>query len=111
LLRYALTIPPEYKQRPDGTQKIEKWIFRKAYENLLPDSIVWRSKQEFSQGSGSAGVLPAYFEGQITDNELTEARLEHPFIRTKEELHYFRLFTGYFGSSHAVQTVGQWICV
>ena len=111
LLQYALTIPPEYKQRPDGTQKIEKWIFRKAYENLLPDSIVWRSKQEFSQGSGSAGVLPAYFEGQITDNELTEARLEHPFIRTKEELHYFRLFTGYFGSSHAVQTVGQWICV
>lgn len=111
LLRYALTIPPEYKQRPDGTQKVEKWIFRKAYEHILPDSIVWRSKQEFSQGSGSAGVLPAYFEEQVADHELREARLKHPFIRTKEELHYFRLFTGYFGSSHAVQTVGQWICV
>jgi len=111
LLRYALTIPPEYKQRPDGDQKVEKWIFRKAYENILPDSIVWRGKQEFSQGSGSAGVLPAYFEEQVADHELTEARLKHPFIRTKEELHYFRLFTGYFGSSHAVQTVGQWICV
>ncbi len=111
LLRYALTIPPEYKQRPDGAHKIEKWIFRKAYEGLLPDSIVWRSKQEFSQGSGSAGVLPAYFEEQVADHELTKARLEHPFIRTKEELHYFRLFTKHFGSSHAVQTVGQWICV
>ena len=109
LLQYSLTIPPRYKQKPEGSQKIEKWIFRKAYESLLPESVVWRSKQEFSQGSGSAGVLPAYFEEQISDHELAEAQANYPLIRSKEELHYFRLFTEYFGVDKAVETVGQWL--
>ncbi|HEY56846.1 MAG TPA: asparagine synthetase B, partial [Dehalococcoidia bacterium] len=111
LLGYALAIAPEYKQMPDGAEKIEKWIFRKAYENQLPQSIVWRRKQEFSQGSGSADVLTAHFEQQIPDRELAEAQAAQPLIRSKEELHYFRLFTGYFGTGHAVRTVGQWLCL
>jgi asparagine synthase (glutamine-hydrolysing) len=108
LLQYAMAIPPQYKQKPEGSEKIEKWIFRKAYENLLPESMVWRSKQEFSQGSGSAKVLPAYFEEQIPDHELAEAQARYSIIRSKEELYYFRLFTDYFGDTHAVATVGQW---
>ncbi|MBA7700605.1 Asparagine synthetase B [glutamine-hydrolyzing] [subsurface metagenome] len=108
LLRYSMAIPPQYKQMPEGSEKIEKWIFRKAYENLLPESIVWRSKQEFSQGSGSARVLPAYFEEHIPDDELAEAQARYPIIRSKEELYYFRLFTKRFGADRAVSTVGQW---
>jgi asparagine synthase (glutamine-hydrolysing) len=108
LLQYSMAIPPQYKQKPDGSQRIEKWIFRKAYENLLPEPVVWRSKQEFSQGSGSANVLPAYFEEHIPGHELAEAQAEYPIIRSKEELYYFRLFTKYFGAEHAVETVGQW---
>jgi asparagine synthase (glutamine-hydrolysing) len=112
LLNYALAIAPDYKQMPDGDEKIEKWIFRKAYQNHLPQSIVWRRKQEFSQGSGSADVLTAYFEEQIPDRELAEAQAREPLVRSKEELHYFRLFTGYFGTGrHAVSTVGQWLCL
>ncbi|MFC1903059.1 asparagine synthase-related protein [Chloroflexota bacterium] len=111
LLQYSMTIPPKYKQMPDGSQKIEKWIFRKAYESILPESIVWRSKQEFSQGSGSAQVLPAYFEEQIPDQELAEAQANYPILRSKEELYYFRLFTQHFGTERAVETVGQWICL
>ena len=109
LLNYSLTVPPQYKQHPNGAHKIEKWIFRKAYEGLLPDSIVWRSKQEFSQGSGSADVLPGYFEKQYSDGELAEAQAKHPIIRSKEELYYFNLFTKHFGEGHAVNTVGQWL--
>ncbi len=104
-----MSVPPEYKQKPEGEGKIEKWIFRKAYEGLLPDAIVWRIKQEFSQGSGSAGVMPQYFESSIGNNELEEARRKYPFIRSKEEWHYFRIFTGHFGTGHTVDTVGQWI--
>ena len=107
LLSDAMAIPPEYKMMPEDG--IEKWIFRKAYEKLLPQSIVWRSKQEFSQGSGSAAVLTAYFDEHISDLELVEAQKEHPVVRSKEELSYFRLFIGHFGSQQAVQTVGQWI--
>jgi len=110
LLQYSMTIPPQYKQKPEANRKIEKWIFRKAYEDLLPQSIVWRSKQEFSQGSGSADVLPAYFEEQISDRELAEAQDKYPMVRSKEELYYFNLFTEYFGvNHHALKTVGQWV--
>ena len=111
LLSYAMAIPPEYKQRPEGDQKIEKWIFRKAFESILPEGVVWRVKQEFSQGSGSASVLPAYFEGFISDQELARAQANCPIVRSKEELYYFRIFTEHFGSRHAVETVGQWICL
>ena len=106
-----MAIPPEYKQKPEGNRKIEKWIFRKAYESLLPESIVWRSKQEFSQGSGSAALLPEYFEGEIEDDVLKEAQAKYPIIRSKEELYYFRLFTEYYGDRSAVNTVGQWITI
>lgn len=109
LLEYSLAIPAEYKQKPDGNRKIEKWIFRKAFESLLPNSIVWRLKQEFSQGSGSSSKLPDCFETLITDSELSEAQAEYPIIRSKEELYYFRIFTEYFGANNAVKTVGQWV--
>ena len=109
LLNYSLGIAPEYKQRPVPQGKIEKWIFRKAFESMLPEKIVWRLKQEFSQGSGSAGLLPAYFEDVIPDSELAEAQATHPIIRSKEELYYFRIFSERFGAGKAMETVGQWI--
>ena len=111
LLDYALAIPPEYKQRSEGGQKIEKWIFRKAFESLLPEAVAWGVKREFSQGSGSAELLPAYLEEKVADGELAEAQAEYPMIRSKEELYYFRIFTEHFGTHRAVETVGQWVCV
>jgi asparagine synthase (glutamine-hydrolysing) len=111
LLDYALAIPPEYKQRSEGGQKIEKWIFRKAFDSLLPEAVLWRVKREFSQGSGSAELLPAYLEEKIADGELAEAQAEYPMIRSKEELYYFRIFTEHFGTHRAVETVGQWVWV
>jgi asparagine synthase (glutamine-hydrolysing) len=111
LLNYALSIPLEYKQKPEGNQKIEKWIFRKAFEHILPQTVVWRLKQEFSQGSGCASLLPSYFEDAISDNELAEAQVQYPMIRSKEEFYYFRIFIHCFGSQRAVETVGQWVCL
>ncbi len=109
LLNFALSLSPELKQKPDGDQKIEKYIFRKVFENDLPTEIVWRLKQEFSQGSGSAALLPGYFEQTVTDKELAEVQKEFPIVRSKEEMFYFKLFTKHFGSGSAVDTVGQWI--
>jgi asparagine synthase (glutamine-hydrolysing) len=109
LLDYALAIPPEYKQRPESGGKIEKWIFRKAFESFLPEEIVWRFKQEFSQGSGAADLLPAHFEHMISDSQLAEAQSTYPIVRSKEELYYFRVFAEHFGTGKAIETVGQWI--
>ena len=108
LFRYTLAIPAEYKQKPVGNDKVEKWIFRKAYEPFLPAVITQRVKQEFSQGSGSAALLPSYFENLIGDDELSKAQSKNSIIRSKEELYYFQIFTDNFGDGQAVETVGQW---
>ncbi|MBT8407128.1 MAG: hypothetical protein KJP05_06705 [Deltaproteobacteria bacterium] len=108
LFRYMLAIPAEYKQKPVGNDKVEKWIFRKAFEPFLPAAITQRVKQEFSQGSGSAALLPSYFENLIGDDELSKAQSKNSIIRSKEELYYFRIFTDNFGDGKAVETVGQW---
>lgn len=109
LLTYALQIPARFKQKPEGSGKTEKWIFRKAYEEMLPESIVWRGKQEFSQGSGSADLLPSYFDELIDDQEFAEARQRYPMVRSKEEWYYFQIFIEHFGDGNAVATVGQWV--
>ena len=109
LLDYALSIPPEHKVKPEKDKKVEKWIFRKAFEKDLPESVVWRLKQEFSQGSGSADVLPAYFENVISNEEFDAEREKYPVIRSKEELFYFRIFKKHFNDSAAAETVGQWV--
>jgi asparagine synthase (glutamine-hydrolysing) len=111
LLRYVLAVPSEYKQKSDGDQKIEKWIFRKAFEQSLPEIITWRLKQEFSQGSGTADILPSYFEDIVSDEALRSAQADYPIIRSKEELYYFDIFTRHFGRGRAIDTVGQWLRV
>jgi len=109
LFRYVLAVTSEYKQKQEGDQKIEKWIFRKAFEQYLPEAITKRVKQEFSQGSGSADVLPSYFEKAVDTKEFKSARVDYPMIRSKEEFYYFQIFTKHFGRGRAVDTVGQWI--
>jgi asparagine synthase (glutamine-hydrolysing) len=109
LLNYSLSLPPEYKIKDNGKDKVEKWIFRKSFENDLPESVVWRLKQEFSQGSGSADVLPSHFEPIVSDEDLAAVQSEFPIIRSKEECYYFNIFREHFSSSQAVNTVGQWV--
>ncbi|HUT42975.1 MAG TPA: asparagine synthase-related protein [Desulfobacterales bacterium] len=109
LLQYAMTIPSGYKLMPDKNGIIEKWIFRKAFENDLPREIVWRLKKEFSQGSGAADVLPSYFESVVTDGEFSLMVASYPFLRSKEESFYFKLFKKHFGDGKAAATVGQWL--
>lgn len=109
LLEYSMNrIHPKYKIYGSKGEKIEKWIFRKAFEGLLPDQITWRLKQEFSQGSGFASLLPLHFEDAVSDSEFTKAMERHPVIRSKEEMYYFNIFTSHFGAGKAVDTVGQW---
>ena len=85
---------------PDRDEKIEKWIFRKAFEESLPETIVWRVKQEFSQGSGSAGLLPDYFERRIPDKEWEDAKSKFASgIIRKNNIHRKRLITKRIGES------------
>ena len=57
VVEYALSIPPEYKVYRGGGKPIEKWILRKAVEDSVPDSVLWRPKAKFWQGAGVQELL------------------------------------------------------
>ena len=71
-LQYVMSIPPQYKMFSDA--RIEKYIFRKAFSGLLPDDILWRRKEAFSDGvSGHEKswfqIIKEHVDKQVTDEE------------------------------------------
>jgi asparagine synthase (glutamine-hydrolysing) len=94
LLKTALAIPIELKRR-DG---IEKWVLRKAFEGVLPEEILWREKEKFSRGAGSALVFEQIAEREISEREFKRERtLTNGYqLRSKEELYYYRIWRRHF---------------
>ena len=73
-----------------------KWILRKAFENDLPSSVVWREKTPMQDGSGTV-ALTKLFESIITDEIFMEKSKkikneDGVTIRTKESLHYYETY-------------------
>lgn len=94
---------------PDGTQRIEKWILRKAFEDILPAEIVWRQKEQFSDGVGYNWIdtLRTMTEEKVSDAEF--ARRENRFPvnppKTKEEYFYREIYSELFPSDSAARIV------
>lgn len=89
--------------------KMEKWILRKAFEDLLPESIVWRQKEQFSDGVGYSWIdtLKATAEASVTDEQLANAKFRFPIHppMSKEEYRYRSIFTEHFPSDSAASCV------
>ena len=105
----AMSLNP--KDKMIKGERIEKWILRKAFEDYLPDSIVWRQKEQFSDGVGYNWIdtLKKVVEDQISDKNMKEASLRFPFQTpaTKEEYYYRSLFSEHFPSETAASCVPQ----
>lgn len=90
-------------------QRIEKWILRKAFEDLLPESIAWRQKEQFSDGVGYNWIdtLKKMTEEKVSDAEF--ARRENRFPvnppKTKEEYYYREIYSRLFPSDSAARAV------
>jgi len=90
-------------------QRIEKWILRKAFEDLLPESIAWRQKEQFSDGVGYNWIdtLKKMTEEKVSDAEF--ARRENRFPvnppKTKEEYYYREIYSRLFPSDSAARCV------
>jgi asparagine synthase (glutamine-hydrolysing) len=98
----SLAVPTSQKIR--GTPAVSKWILRKAFEHLLPATIVYRGKQKFAEGAGSAQIIEQIAATTINDEQFiaeTGAVFEETgyHIQTKEELYYYRIFRRFFDSS------------
>jgi asparagine synthase (glutamine-hydrolysing) len=108
LIKYASELPPEWKIH--GSDKIEKWIIREAFTGDIPEDILWRTKQEFSQGSGTVDVMSEIAQEEISDKDFEkEKNVINPPLRTKEEVMNYRIFREYFDDNCAVDTVGRWV--
>jgi asparagine synthase (glutamine-hydrolysing) len=103
----AMRLNPKDKMAGNG--KMEKWILRKAFEDYLPESVVWRQKEQFSDGVGYSWIdtLKARAEEKVSDQELKNAKYRFPINppMSKEEYLYRSIFSDYFPSDSAAATV------
>ena len=108
----AMSLNPSDKMNirlPDGKQRMEKWILRKAFEDMLPEEICWRQKEQFSDGVGYNWIdtLKKMTEEKVSDAEV--ARRENRFPvnppKTKEEYYYREIYSKLFPSDSAAKVV------
>ena len=88
---------------------IEKGILREAFEGALPESILWRQKEQFSDGVGYGWIdgLKAHSERMVSDREFAAAAARYPFNTpaTKEAFFYRTLFEKHFPGEACAATV------
>ncbi|MBO8043338.1 asparagine synthase B, partial [Pseudomonas aeruginosa] len=65
-----------------GGRRIEKAVLREAFDGYLPDSILWRQKEQFSDGVGYGWIdgLKAHAEAQVSDRVLAAADKRFPCL-------------------------------
>jgi asparagine synthase (glutamine-hydrolysing) len=97
-LDVAMRIPARQKMVAPGG--IEKQILREAFRGALPDEILWRQKEQFSDGVGYSWIdsLKAHAEARVTDRELASAPERFPVGTplTKEGYIYRAIFDELF---------------
>lgn len=114
LIKYGLhTVPSELMRQ----NNVEKWILREAFNDptdpWLPESIVWRQKEQFSDGVGYSWIdkLLEVANSQVTDLMLSLAHLRYP-VNTpvnKEEYYYRTIFEELFPGKNWDKTVVKWV--
>ncbi len=106
-LDVAMRTNPEAKMCPGKT--IEKKIVREAFADMLPESVAWRQKEQFSDGVGYSWIdtLKDITSKAVSDEQMAHAAERFP-INTpmnKEEYYYRSIFEEYFPSESAARSV------
>jgi asparagine synthase (glutamine-hydrolysing) len=94
----AMSIAPQAKMAGGG--RMEKQLLRDAFADALPNAVIRRQKEQFSDGVGYGWIdaLRAYAEAQVSDRELAAShyRFPHGTPRTKEAYLYRAIFAEHF---------------
>jgi asparagine synthase (glutamine-hydrolysing) len=103
----AMRINPEAKMCKDG--KIEKHILRAGFDGYLPDEVLWRQKEQFSDGVGYSWIdtLKELVNEQVTDQELANAKFKYPINTpdSKEAYFYRSIFESHFPGDASAKCV------
>lgn len=106
-LDVAMTINPQAKMAPGKV--IEKKIVREAFADMLPESVTWRQKEQFSDGVGYNWIdtLREITSAAVTDEMMATAAQRFPINtpQNKEEYYYRTIFEEHFPSESAARSV------
>ncbi len=108
-VEYAFSIDPELKKAGRGIRP-EKWLIRRAFNDYLPEEVIWRPKMEFAAGCGSEQLITQLVDDEITDDEFEhdKSAFNHVSLASKEELYYYRIFHDFFGTDVDAEAIGRW---
>ena len=103
----AMHTAPSAKRPANG--RIEKHILREAARGLLPDEILWRQKEQFSDGVGYGWIdsLKVHADTQVSDAQMAMAAQRYAINppSSKEAFFYRTLFEKHFPGDHAARLV------
>ncbi len=106
-LDVAMRTNPKAKMCPGTT--MEKRIVREAFSDMLPDEIVWRQKEQFSDGVGYSWIdtLKQITAEAVSDEQMAHAAERFPINppKNKEEYYYRSIFAEHFPSESAAKSV------
>ena len=106
-LDVAMRLNPEAKMCPGTT--IEKRLVREAFADMLPEEIVWRQKEQFSDGVGYSWIdtLKQITSEAVSDEQMAHAAERFPVHspQCKEEYYYRSIFAELFPSESAARAV------
>ena len=106
-LDVAMRTNPKAKMCPGTT--MEKRIVREAFADMLPDEIVWRQKEQFSDGVGYSWIdtLKQITAEAVSDEQMAHAAERFPINppKNKEEYYYRSIFAEHFPSESAAKSV------
>ena len=107
LVDMVFNLPPEWKMQESDWP--EKELLRRSVVELLPDNIVRRPKQKFSDGAGSIDLLAEHANTTISDAAFERERQVSDLVtlRSKEELLYYRIFNEQFGDRVPPEVIGR----
>ena len=102
-------LPASRSGEADPKASIEKRIVREAFEDMLPEEVAWRQKEQFSDGVGYSwiDILKKITSEAVTDEQMAHAEERFP-INTplcKEEYYYRSIFEEHFPSESAARSV------
>eukprot|EP00397_Hematodinium_sp_SG-2012_P014876 GEMP01015136.1.p1 GENE.GEMP01015136.1~~GEMP01015136.1.p1 ORF type:complete len:581 (+),score=152.62 GEMP01015136.1:58-1800(+) len=106
----AMSLDPAEKMIRKG-ERIEKWCIREAFAGAgyLPDEILWRQKEQFSDGVGYGWIdgLKEHAECTITQKMMDNAPFCFPqnTPRTKEAYLYRSIFANHYPQQCSLETV------
>ncbi len=103
----AMRIDPSLKMCPGTT--IEKGVVREAFADMLPESVAWRQKEQFSDGVGYSWIdtLKEVTAAAVSDEQMAHAAERFPINppKNKEEYYYRSIFEEHFPSESAAKSV------